>query len=77
MTTLSPSENRSGYATSNEQNLLGSTSQDDRVEREIKYLHLKAEADLLWEKLKTLKQQKQALEAQLAAQSHESNLSHL
>ncbi|WP_036478609.1 hypothetical protein [Myxosarcina sp. GI1] len=73
MTTLLPSEQRSSFTTTERERLDSKVSQSDRADREIKYLHLKTEVDLLWEKLKTLKQQKQSLEAQLAAKSHESS----
>ncbi len=72
MTTLLPSENRSSFATT-EREQLAKADHSEQADREIKYLHLKTEVDLLWEKLKTLKQQKQALEAQLAVQSQESS----
>lgn len=60
MTTLLPSEDRPILTASTKEDRSSSkVGKCYRADRQIKYLHLKAEVDLLWQKLQTLKQQKQ------------------
>ena len=72
MKTLLPSEDRPVSVASNKHYQSSSkVGKCYQAHRQIKYLHLKAEVDLLWQRLQTLKQHKQGLEAQLSPQSNE------
>ncbi|MGV2831366.1 hypothetical protein [Myxosarcina sp. GI1(2024)] len=74
MTTLLPSEDRPvAVACTKHYQSSSKVGKCYRADRQIKYLHLKAEIDLLWQKLQTLKQQKQDLEAQLSTPTRKSD----